>query len=177
MKKITRVAAIETLTEHSLKLLAPEDLESFLLNWWTLDENDTTFSSLSTKLQQLILDHEEPPKDIERSLADELILAGLASSYKGITNKYLTDQLIEFGYNAYEIEGDVEFLSVCPCCEHRTLSMISNYEICDLCKWEDDGTTVPESYSHPNHMTLSDAKKEFCKKSENLPLNKWIRAS
>jgi hypothetical protein len=177
VKKITRLAAIETLTEHSLKSLVPEDRESLLLNWWTLDENDTAFSSLSTELQQLVLAHEEPPKDIENSLADELILFGLASDYKGVTNEYLADQLIEFGYDTYEIEGDVEFLCACPCCEHRTLSTTSNYEICNLCKWEDDGTTAPESYSHPNHMTLSDAKKQFFSKSGTLLLKKWIRAS
>lgn len=176
-EKNTRLAAINTLANHSLKSLASKDRESLLLNWWALDENDTILSSLSTELQQLVLDHEEPPKDIEHSLADELILFGLVSDYKGVTNEFLADQLIELGYGAYEIEGDVEFLSACPCCEHRTLSTISNYEICNLCKWEDDGTTAPETYSHPNHMTLSDAKEEFCKRSGTLPLKKWIRAS
>nr|WP_238350247.1 CPCC family cysteine-rich protein [Pseudomonas sp. SWRI154] len=67
-------------------------------------------------------------------------------------------------------------MNPCPCCGYRTLLTISNYEICDLCKWEDDGITDPESYSHSNHMTLSDAKKEFCEKSKKMRLNKWIKS-
>ncbi|WP_196304817.1 CPCC family cysteine-rich protein [Pseudomonas fluorescens] len=89
----------------------------------------------------------------------------------------MAEELAKLGYETYEVEGDIEHLNTCPCCEYRTLSTISDYDICELCMWEDDGTAAPESYSHPNHMTLSTAKKQFIEKNENLPLNKWIKAS
>jgi hypothetical protein len=171
------MTAINNITERYLDTLTTEERDSHILNWWPLDKSNPNFHAIPTKLQKLILDNEEPPKNIESFLADELILAGLKSSYIGVTNDYLADQLAKLGYGTYEVQGDIEHLNACPCCEYRTLSTISDYDICELCMWEDDGTAAAESYSYPNHMTLSDAKKEFCKKSENLPLNKWIRAS
>jgi hypothetical protein len=177
VKKISRFAAIKNMTESSLKLLSIEERHSLLLNWWTLDESDVIFLSLSKKLQDIILNNDEPPKNIEGLLIDELLLAGLRSSYTGVTNEYLADQLARLEHEAFEVEGDIERLHVCPCCEYHTLLTTSNYEICDLCNWEDDGTITPESFSHPNHMTLSDAKKGFREKSKNLRLNKWPKTT
>lgn len=177
IKQITRLTAIKNIAESYLDTLTIEERDSHILNWWALDESNPNFLGLSTKLQKLILNYEEPPKNIESLLADELILVGLKSSYIGVTNDYLAEQLAKLGYETYEVEGDIEHLNVCPCCEYRTLSTISDYDICELCMWEDDGTAAAESYSHPNHMTLSTAKKQFFEKNENLPLNKWVKAS
>jgi hypothetical protein len=177
MNNVTRQKAIKHITAHSLKLLTAPGRESLLLDWWTLDKSDNVFSALSKKLQESILNNDEPPKGIEHLLADELIMVGLTLSYKGVTNTYLADRLNELECEAHEITGDVEPLNACPCCGYRTLSTTSNYEICDLCKWEDDGTSALESYSHPNHMTLSDAKKAFCGEPKRSALNKWIKAS
>ncbi|WP_434696698.1 hypothetical protein J3P89_03190 [Pseudomonas sp. Z1-14] len=177
MKKIFRFAAIKTITENTLKLLTTEERHSLLLNWWTLDESDAIFFSLSKELQNTISNNDEPPKNLEDLLIEELLLAGLKSSYTGVTNEYLADQLARLENEAFYVEGDKESLHACPCCEYHTLLTTSNYEICDLCNWEDDGTTTPESFSHPNHMTLSDAKKAFREKSKNLQLNKWAKTS
>ncbi|WP_323155630.1 CPCC family cysteine-rich protein [Pseudomonas alvandae] len=175
--QITRPAAIKNIAERYLDTLTTEERDSHILNWWPLDENNPNFLAISTKLKNLLLNNEEPPKNIESLLADELILVGLKSSYIGVTNDYLAEQLARLGYETYEIQGDIEHLNACPCCEYRTLSTISDYDICELCMWEDDGTAAAESYSHPNHMTLSTAKKQFFEKTENLPLNKWVKAS
>jgi hypothetical protein len=175
--QITRPAAIKNIAERYLDTLTTEERDSHILNWWPLDENNPNFLAISTKLKNLLLNNEEPLKNIENLLADELILVGLKSSYIGVTNDYLADQLAKLGYGTYEVQGDIEHLNACPCCEYRTLSSVSDYEICDLCMWEDDGTAGAESYSHPNHMTLSTAKKQFIEKFEYLPLNKWVKAS
>jgi hypothetical protein len=177
IKQITRLTAIKNIAESHLDTLTIEERDSHILNWWPLDESNPNLLGLSTKLQKLIFNNEEPPKNIESLLTDELILVGLKSSYIGVTNDYLAEQLAKLGYGTYEIQGDIEHLNACPCCEYRTLPSASDYEICDLCMWEDDGTAAPESYSHPNHMTLSTAKKQFIEKIENLPLNKWVKAS
>lgn len=174
IKQITRLAAIKSIVERYLDILITEQRNSHTLNLCPLDEIDPDFLGLSTKLQKLILDNEEPPKNIESLLADGLILTGLKSSHIGVTNNYLAEQLAELGYGTYEIEGDIEHLNVCPCCAYRTLSTISDYEICELCMWEDDGKAAAEAYSHPNHMTLSTAKKHYFEKSKSQPLNKWF---
>lgn len=177
IKQITRPAAIKNIAERYLDTLTTEERDLHILNWRPLDESAPNFLGFSTKLQKLIFNNEYPPKNIESLLADELILVGLKSSYIGVTNDYLAEEIAKLGYETYEVEGDIEHLNTCPCCEYRTLSTISDYDICELCMWEDDGTAAPESYSHPNHMTLSTAKKQFIEKNENLPLNKWVKAS
>jgi Cysteine-rich CPCC len=35
---------------------------------------------------------------------------------------------------------------LCPCCSSRTIHNLGGYEICDICKWEDD----PFQFSDPN---------------------------
>src|SRR5262249_11419209 len=51
----------------------------------------------------------------------------------------------------------------CPCCDYFSLGSDGEYEICCICCWEDDGTTLArlDSYSPPNRMTLREARHNF----------------
>jgi hypothetical protein len=51
----------------------------------------------------------------------------------------------------------------CPCCDYFSLSSRGEYEICELCFWEDDGMDIGDldQYSGPNHITLRDARENF----------------
>jgi hypothetical protein len=49
----------------------------------------------------------------------------------------------------------------CYCCGYFSLSERGQYEICDVCFWEDDGCFDLEKISHPNHMTLEKGRKNF----------------
>jgi hypothetical protein len=50
----------------------------------------------------------------------------------------------------------------CACCDHFTLAG-TGWEICPVCFWEDDGTTLaaPDRVSWPNHLTLREARANF----------------
>ena len=53
---------------------------------------------------------------------------------------------------------------VCPCCGYATLDEVANYEICELCFWEDDGQDdidAHECLGGPNHVSLTEARKNF----------------
>jgi hypothetical protein len=54
---------------------------------------------------------------------------------------------------------------VCPCCGYPTLSERGNYDICELCNWEDDGQDDPhadEVWGGPNgDYSLSEARQNF----------------
>ena len=53
----------------------------------------------------------------------------------------------------------------CPCCDYFSLSSQGEYEICNVCFWEDDGVNLGDldQWSGPNHMTLRDARENFCR--------------
>jgi hypothetical protein len=51
----------------------------------------------------------------------------------------------------------------CPCCDYFTLERRSEYDICPICFWEDNGIDLDEldSHSGPNHMTLREGRQNF----------------
>jgi hypothetical protein len=55
----------------------------------------------------------------------------------------------------------------CPCCGFNTLSSISNFELCFLCDWEDDGqddSNADEVVGGPNgDYSLTEARNNFKK--------------
>ena len=59
--------------------------------------------------------------------------------------------------------GGVRFS--CPCCGYPTLGGRAEYEICELCFWEDDGQDAPnadEVWGGPNHgYSLTEAQQNF----------------
>ncbi|HRI70561.1 MAG TPA: CPCC family cysteine-rich protein [Polyangium sp.] len=54
-------------------------------------------------------------------------------------------------------------LAQCPCCDYFSLGHRGEYEICEICFWEDAGLDLDDldQYSGPNHMTLRDARENF----------------
>jgi hypothetical protein len=55
----------------------------------------------------------------------------------------------------------------CPCCGYPTLDELANYEICELCNWEDDGqgdAEANEVWGGPNSdYSLTEARQNFLK--------------
>lgn len=176
MKRLNRAIAIEKLVMETLKTLDVESRESYILDWWSIDEEDEEFSLLSNDLKNEILLNEDCSIDFKDKKYNELIEIALCSEYRGVTNEYLAETLAANKFGRYEIQGVVENLDVCPCCNFRTLLSRGNYEICRLCNWEDDGIDAPEAYSGPNHMTLKEAQRLFETQSTKLPLNKWVKS-
>ena len=54
----------------------------------------------------------------------------------------------------------------CECCGYWTLSSRGMYEICPVCRWEDDPTGQrdgPDTHSGPNHMSINEARRNFAR--------------
>jgi hypothetical protein len=52
----------------------------------------------------------------------------------------------------------------CKCCGYYTLLNPGLYEICPICRWEDDPAVErngPDAHSEPNHLTLTEAQGNF----------------
>lgn len=87
------------------------------------------------------------------------------------TNDYLQRYLSERISTAITILGMGMNLHPCPCCGFKTLKEKSEYFICAVCFWEDDGTADKDTLSAVNRMTLAEAQTNFGKHgviSENL---------
>lgn len=55
-------------------------------------------------------------------------------------------------------------LYACPCCGYATLSEPANFEICEICFWEDDGQDDPDSEEFnggPNGTSLAKGRFNF----------------
>ncbi|PSH21606.1 hypothetical protein B7R74_09955 [Yersinia pseudotuberculosis] len=48
----------------------------------------------------------------------------------------------------------------CPCCGSKTIDNLGDYEICPICKWEDDPiqSKKPDYVGGANKMSLNEAK-------------------
>ena len=51
----------------------------------------------------------------------------------------------------------------CPCCGEKTIENLGDYEICDICKWEDDPVQSkdPNFSGGANKMSLNEARKAY----------------
>lgn len=177
MKRLTATAAIDLLSRQRLPGLDPAARSSHLLNWWGIDSDDLEFAALSPSLQQQIRAQPEPPEEVQDPRYDALLLIALRAEYRGVTHGYLRRCLREAGLGDYAVSADTEYLEACPCCGYRTLSARGEYQICDLCHWEDDGSQALDVLSGPNHKTLGQAREHFAQQQGRLPLDKWPHIS
>jgi hypothetical protein len=56
----------------------------------------------------------------------------------------------------------------CPCCGSQALTTLGEYEICDVCGWEDDPiqSADPDYAGGANQISLNQARKEW---NDKLP--------
>ncbi|MEH6459987.1 CPCC family cysteine-rich protein [Chitinimonas sp. JJ19] len=153
---MTRNEAIDLLVRQSLAKLSNDEREALLLDWWAIDASDPDYQKLPDVLREAI-GRTGQPDNPGASLYDPLLQVALRSTYVGVLNSYLTDQVATLGCHEV-VDGDMEELATCPCCGYRSLRERSVYEICRVCFWEDDGTTETDHVSSPNHMTLREAR-------------------
>ena len=54
-------------------------------------------------------------------------------------------------------------LQSCPCCGSKVLTTLGEYEICEVCGWEDDPvqSTDPDYAGGANKLSLNEVRKEW----------------
>lgn len=154
---MTRSEAIDLLVQRDLAQLSLDEREMLLMDWWSIDASDSRYDSLPDLLKVAIVSTDQPEDPVAPQY-DPLLLVALRSSYLGVLNSYLENQIATLRRGGDAVDGDVEELAVCPCCGYRSLRELKAYEICRVCFWEDDGTTDLDNVSGPNHMTLREAR-------------------
>ena len=144
MKRINRKEAIYFLATYGVFKLTNERREAILIDCYS--ENDD-FEKI-TDFSDVRYDH-----DVIRYLADGFV---------GIHNQYIADSIMNIISIAnIMVEGNVEQLEKCPCCEYHTLEEGGQYFVCPVCFWEDDGSDELERYSPVNRGYLKNARANF----------------
>lgn len=161
MKKLERIDAIKVLVEFQIKNLSLEERENLLLDWWSIDEDDPEFDDLPIEIQKEILNNDEPQNIVDEKYNCLLSIA-LNNEYRGVKNSFILNELKPILNKELLIIGEVDKLEKCPCCEYRTIVKTKAYEVCPVCFWEDDGSSL-DKYSSCNRMTLKEGKENFKK--------------
>jgi len=169
MKQIDRDIAITLICKTKINLLSEEEREGHILNMWSINEDDIEFNILSTKIKKELLSNEYPPSNLESPHYNELILLSLKYEFIGVTNKFISNKLIEMNLGQYDVCGEVEKLVSCPCCNYLTLEARGEYDICPLCYWQDVGIDELDIYVSANRESLGNAKRRFDKIKNTLP--------
>ena len=78
-------------------------------------------------------------------------------------NSYIEKKLLKQTSKKYTILDSVESLLTCPCCDYKTIQEKGSYEICPVCKWENDGNDDINVYSSCNRLTLKEGISNFKK--------------
>ncbi|SEN74573.1 Cysteine-rich CPCC [Chitinophaga rupis] len=151
---LNRKEALTLLSLHYLIKLTDEERENVLLDMVEdLDESNAASAAYN-----------------------EQVLAYYNEINIGVKNDFLSQEIFDLTGITVQVEGLEEELYKCPCCGFKTLKTKGEYEICRVCKWEDDGNREPDSYSSANRKTLSEALKIFSEKRNAHPDEKRYRA-
>lgn len=161
---VTREEAIAQIAGVELGLLSPEQRAEQL---WIMSEGENWseaagWSTLDGALRQEFV---EGPLayDAAHPRYDPVLLLWLRETYVGATNAHLRARLQTLGITETEISGEPEALAACPCCGARSISDRGEYDICPVCRWEDDGADndAADRTSGPNHLSLTQARANF----------------
>ena len=58
----------------------------------------------------------------------------------------------------------------CRCCGYLTLERYDAYDVCPVCKWEDEDVPVLDGESGgPNHISLSEGRRNFAEEGVCCP--------
>ena len=155
-----RDKAIEKLILKKLRELSEEEraeqLEIMTLEDWSESEG---WDELPKEIQIEFEDNEliENPNSEKYN---QVLMIWIREGLQSVTNEFLRNKL-----GLESIEGEPIKLLGCPCCGSRTISERGNYEICQVCWWEDDGQdneSADKVYGGPNYgISLTQGRYNF----------------
>ena len=169
---MNRNDAIRIIAAYKYAIISEQEKINILTDYWYIYEEEST--KLNDELTYFLSKNE--PENIEEYDVrfKELVIIGIMDRYRYFNNIYIKNELYKILNKKLSIIGNErEDLYTCPCCNFFTLKSRINYEICVICKWEDDGSEIDKmgKYSFPNHNYLNDYKKIFFSNVDVKTLN------
>jgi predicted RNA-binding Zn-ribbon protein involved in translation (DUF1610 family) len=134
--------------------------------------------SLISKVREVVCDKKHLDDLIEDYNASTIYEA-LLVFYGGVSNGFLSQVCEAISGRRMEVVGEAEVRFPCPCCGRRTLTEVHNielgtgYDICDYCRWEDDGTVDDTVYSSVNKGSMIEYRARIHEESNYYFTEKW----
>ena len=154
-----REEAIKFLSEYQLNTISNSQKMDILLDFWYSYESEP--ESLNKEIVSYLRTNDFDDIEFYSDFFDPVVLLGLTYRNSILNNKFLAKNISIVQSKEIEVIGDEINQKVqCPCCYFYTLSSKSNYDVCAICYWEDDGS-YEEQYSAANHNSLSVYRKNF----------------
>lgn len=125
------------------------------------------FLNSSTKERERKIDEALAEADMEKELPENVSNSYarkyIEFEFRSYSNDYLKTLISKHMGLDIDIRGKNPKFYPCPCCGYKTIGKRSEYIICKVCYWEDDGSETfgLDKYSSVNRMTLADAKSNF----------------
>jgi hypothetical protein len=118
-------------------------------------------------------------KDLMDDWHAQTVFDALLDAYAGVTNGFLACACEAITGTRFRVVGEPDERLPCPCCHRRTLterydvSQGTGYEICDYCRWEDDGTVRDDVVSSVNRGSMSEYRARVAADADVHCCEKW----
>jgi hypothetical protein len=118
-------------------------------------------------------------KDLVEDWHAQTVFDALLDAYAGETNGFLGCVCEAITGTPFRVVGKPEERLSCPCCHRRTLterhdrSLGTGYDICDYCRWEDDGTTRDDARSSVNRGSMAEYRARIGADPDVYCCEKW----
>jgi hypothetical protein len=147
----------------------PHEKLSGLYEFWGWDEDSPDWHRLPWKVREEMLRRQGSPPKLWRSLYDIFFEISEEDARKLVRNEALLTEAQELGIPVDQLEGAPAPAEPCPCCGFRTFEWRGEYDICPVCKWEDDngedafddGPEQLRRFSSPNHLTRAEYRRHY----------------
>jgi|ERR1041385_323229 ribosomal protein L37AE/L43A len=170
---MTRDEAIDLLAREDVARLTPEERAEELRSMTHMNWDGVAIDAV-------VRDESEegelaaPPSDPRYDAPLVFVLRG---RYAAATNRYLAGRA---DVDAAAITGEPARREACPCCGRRTIHERSGYDICTVCRWEDDGQDNKNAdvvMGGPNYKeSLTQARVNFLRHGIAHPDRRDLRA-
>lgn len=165
---MTRKETIKFLSEYQINAISKSEKMNILLDFWHSYESDPEY--LNKELKSYLSTHDFDDIEFYSDFFDPVVILGLKHKNSILNNKFLAKNVSIIRSAEIKVVGDeIDQKVKCPCCYFYTLSSKSNYDVCAICYWEDDGSHE-EQYSVANQNSLSAYRKNFFLKQDKTQL-------
>ena len=161
---LLRNDALKMISTFEVEHITSDKRMNILLDYWFIFEDENI--EINDDLKNFLKENDFSDLTEYSNFFDEVVVIGIIENNKIYSNLYISKKLIEYFGISDDVEGDEKNnLYKCPCCGFYSLKTKSEYEICHICKWEDDGSEEL-IYSFSNKNTLHDSRSTFLEKNQ-----------
>lgn len=159
-----REEALEKIAFHQLKKLSRDEAIELIVQFF----DEPLKPSLREKLNITTIvqwETHQAPTDINpgNPIYRPVLIDKMKQPFRGATNEYLAQHLREVGLTVDKVEGDLPGWWPCPVCQHHTLEVVGDWDVCPVCGWNSDPVqeAMHDDPTGANGISLNEARRNY----------------